>query len=494
MTARRAFRPDDLAADIAAAPLARGGTRFRLFPVYAEGLPLETITVPMPPGSIGPGPSDSQMYVVDASAKPSPYDPPAYVPPFVGATLPPALPDAQGHFDHIPVGSPQFLSAHLYGSVRHTLDIWQRALGRPIVWADADLHPRLELIPLLDWDNAQSGPGFLETGIWRGADGSVQPFALNFDVIAHETGHQILFATMGVPRADAISVPFLAFHEAFSDLIALLGVMHFPAVLRLLLQETKGNLYVLNLVNRFAETSATTQIRLISNLSTMGDVAGIALAPDGSWIDPAGLGRNQHAIAAPLSAAIFDVLVEVYQDTLVAGGLLPPEHDARGWTRAEVDAAFDDLHRATGRALRRFEAGFVGAIMLARDSVAKALAHVMLTVHPERLSFDEVAARFIEGMLEEGFGPLLGRMLDHFEWRGIDPTPFLRFVPARGGTVPGREREQAFRVLAASHGTQCAGCATGAARHVAAFIRAGHRASAMHNPASALPERPDRPD
>ena len=74
------------------------------------------------------------------------------------------MPDAAGHFDHIPLDTPQFLAAHLYGIVRHTLDIWQHYLQRRIDWWDAAEFPRTELIPLLDWPNAQSGPGFMEPG------------------------------------------------------------------------------------------------------------------------------------------------------------------------------------------------------------------------------------------------------------------------------------------------------------------------------------------
>jgi hypothetical protein len=451
-----------------------GGTRFLLFPVYAEGMAPETVTLPLRPGSIGPGPSDPYLSVADAADKTAPYDPPAYAPPYRGALLPPALPDAAGHFDHIPFGTPQFLAAHLYGSVRHTLEIWQHYLGRRIVWASADEYPQMELIPLLDWNNAQSGPGFLEAGLWRGPGGAMQPFALDFDVVAHETGHQILFSVIGVPDADEVGVPFLAFHEAFSDLVAIIGVMHFPSVLPRLLEETEGNLYVLNLVNRFAETSATTQIRLASNTATMADVAGITLAPDGTWIDPTGEGRNQHAIAAPLEGAIFDCLVEIYQETLVAERLLPEESDARGWTRAEVEAAFDTLHLTSARAFRQFDAGFIAAIKRARDQVGHALAHVMLSVRPERLSFAEVAARFIEGLLEQGNGAILPALLDYFLWRGIDPRPFLRFVPL---AAPGRRRAELFRVQAQPHRPGCTHCRPGATLRAARLIRAGHAAA-----------------
>jgi hypothetical protein len=473
VTAYRAA-PLDWGISDAAAALGLGGTRFMLFPVYAEDMAPEIVTVPLPPGSIGPGPSDPEMYVADAVDKPAPYDPPEYAPPYRGALLPPALPDAAGNFDHIPLDTPQFLAAHLYGSIRYTLEIWQAYLRRRITWASAAEYPQMELIPLLDWDNAQSGPGFMETGLYHGPDGAAQPYALNFDVVAHETGHQILFSVMGVPDAEQVGVPFLAFHEAFSDFVAIVGVLHFPSVIPRLLQETQGNLYVLNLVNRFAETSATTQIRLASNTATMADVAGITLAADGSWIDPTGQGRNQHAIAAPLEGAMFDCLVEIYQDTLVAEGLLPPDDDPRGWTRAEVEAAFNSLHLRTSRAFRRFDAGFTAAVRHARDQVARAMAHVMLTVPPAELTFDEVAARFIEGLLTQGNGAIFEPLLSHFLSRGIDPQPFLAFVPvATSGRTRNSER---FRVAASAHRRSCPHCDAGGTLRAVRLIRAGHRA------------------
>jgi hypothetical protein len=459
-------------------PRTGSGTRFRLFPAFAEDMPPDTVELPSPAGSIGPGPSDHALYVADAASKTAQYEPPDYGPPYLGPLLPPALPDWAGHFDHLPLDTPQFLAAHQFGSMRYTLDIWERYLDHPIEWWDRDSHPRTELIPVVDWPNAQSGPGFLETGIWQGEDGSTQPYALNFDVIAHETGHQILFSQVGVPPEDKISAPFLAFHESFSDLIALIAVMHFPSVLTRLLEQTGGNLYVLNLVNRIAETSAHTQIRLAANTTTMAEVADITLAPDGSWIDPTGQNRNQHWIAAPLTGAIFDVLVEIYQDLLVASGLIPHDADAQGWTREEVEEAFADLNQVFSSALTRFNQEFAAIISSARDAVGLALAHVMLSIRPEELSFEEVSARFLESMLEQGYGPLMPAMLAHFLWRGIDPGPFLHFKPV---PLPGRSRRRAarFRVQITPRHSGCAGCNSDGALHATQMIRAAH-ANGVH--------------
>lgn len=450
-----------------------GGTRFRLFPVFAEDMPPETVEIPSVAGSIGPGPADHALYVADAAAKAAPYEPPHYAPPYRGSLLPAAHPDEEGHFDHLPTDSPQFLAAHQFGSMRYTLDIWEYYLGRRVEWWDSHVHPRTELIPFVDWPNAQSGPGFMETGIWRGEDGSAQPYALNFDVIAHETGHQILFSQVGVPPADGIGVPFLAFHESFSDLVALIAVMHFPSVPARLLEQTQGNLYVLNLVNRIAETSAHTQIRLAANTTRMEDVADIRMAADGSWIDPTGQGRNQHWIAAPLTGAIFDIFVEIYQHALVTAGLIPDEANAQGWTREEVDMAFADLNRVFSAALARFDMAFAEVIAHARDAVGRALAHVMLTVRAENLSFAEVAARFLELMAAQGHSPLMPAMLSHFLWRGIDPTPFLQFRQAPPLGRPRRGRDP-FHLQITPHRRCCAGCHPAGTLRAAEMIRAAH--------------------
>lgn len=429
-----------------------GGTRFRLFPAYAAGYAEpETVVVSPRPGTIGPGPSDAWMYAVHPLRKDTPYDPPDYVPPFRGPTYPPALPDPHGHFDQIPVDAPEFLAAHLYGTVRHTLDIWERYLRRRVIWWHAPRIPRLELIPFVHWQNAHSGPGFIEMGEKPNRFGREQPFCLNFDVIAHETGHAILFSMIGVPEDSAATAPFLAFHESFSDLVALIGVMEIPSVTRRLLAQTDGNLYVLNIVNRIGAYSDTEQVRLASNTHTMADVADLTLAPDGTWIDPSGQHRNQHAIAEPLTGAVFDCLVELYQDGLAARGLIPPDLDARGWTRAEVERSLDQVHGESAAAFARFAQGFHDALDEARHIVGRCMAHVILTVHPETLSFPIVAARFLEAAASLGLARHIPALLDHFLWRGIEPRPELGIAVSPGRGSPRGERRGRLYVAEAPH-------------------------------------------
>jgi hypothetical protein len=324
-----------------------GGTRFRLFPQFAEGYrEPELIEIPLPPGAIGPGPQDKLMYVANAVDKPLPYQVPNRLPPYRGPVYPPAIPTPDGHFDHIPVGTPQFLAAHLYGVARRVLHLWEELLGHPIIWWHAHEFPRLELVPKLRWGNAHSGLGFIETGLLWTHNGIPQTLALNFDVVAHEVGHVILYSILGAPAPGHLSGAFLAFHETFADHVAANAALYFRSVMKRLLLQTHGNLYALNLVSRVGELSGNDQVRMLDNNVRLSDLAGLRLGPDGIWIDPLGLGRRQHAAAAPLSGAIWDCFIELFQDNLVALGAIEPHLDTRRWTRAEVEATLSPLQNA----------------------------------------------------------------------------------------------------------------------------------------------------
>lgn len=236
----------------------RDGTRFRIFPQtpaldrYREP---DTICLNLPPGSIRPGPTDARIYVIDALDKPAPYDE-AYRPPYRGPALAPVEPGPDGHFDHLEAGSRAFNSAHLYATVRFVLEIWEDYLGGRVDWHFRSDYPRLELIPHLDWDNAQSGYGFIETGYGVSAAGIVRQHCLNFDVIAHELGHSLIYSVVGIPHRTTRTVAYFAFHEAAADLTALVAVLHFESVVDRLLEQSRGNLHVLNELNRIGELSA----------------------------------------------------------------------------------------------------------------------------------------------------------------------------------------------------------------------------------------------
>ena len=422
------------------------GTLFRLFPQSTEAFPEpELIAVSPSPGTIGPGPSDGRMAVVDALGK-EPYDPPEHRPPFRGPVRPPAMPDADGHFHTIPVGTPQFLQAHLYGSVRLALDVWEKYLGHPVRWLDADRHPCLELVPLLEWANAHSGSGFLETGVKVNDAGVPQLFCLNLDVVAHETGHTVLFAELGVPSPENLTPQFLAFHESIADISALLTAMHFEAVIMRVLTETNGNLYVLNDFNRIGELSSTQQIRVADNTMTLADVADLQLSPTGEWIDPTGQGRNAHALAQPLTGAIFDFLVDLFQEALVRRGMIAPDMDARGWQRDEVEAAMDRLAEGYGARFALFADDFRDCLVEARDLVGSCIGLMLERIDVDGLTFGHVAGVLLEAVTERVSDRAATQLAAYFDWRGIEPVWTAGALARR--LLAGRRRYTAIRPFA----------------------------------------------
>ena len=166
---------------------------------------------------------------------------------------------------------------------------------------------RLELIPHLDWDNAQSGYGFIETGYGFDEDYGQHPFCLNFDILSHELGHSFVYALVGIPAIEHVTAEYVGFQEAASDIVALLSTLHFKSVVDHILAETRGNIYAPNELNRFAELSPTHQIRSASNSIRMGDVPDVRI-PFERLSEP-----DRHLLSQPLTGAVFDILVELFQ-------------------------------------------------------------------------------------------------------------------------------------------------------------------------------------
>jgi len=368
-------------------------TRFRLFaqaPLTEAFSEPETVTVSVPAGGVGPGPCDERMYVVDPIGKPEAYGhteagmsgPGAFLPPWTGPAYPPALPDAAGHFDHIPVDAPEFEAAHLYAAVRLTLDIWEGYFGHRLEWHFRSRSQQLELVLQRDlFENAFMGFGFLEVGVHKARNGDIHPFSLNFDVIAHETGHCIIFSAVGVPAPDKASSEYLGFHESAADLTALIAAMHFKSVLDELLKNTRGNLYTLNHVNRIIELTGNGQIRRAANDKTLYDF-------EDGW-------QDEHTLAQPLTAAIFDILVDVFHEQLLDAKLI--DHAAEDLSdHLENDPDYHAVMQPIfDRAYARAPDVFRQALVQARDIVGFLLAETWRALGADDLNYADVGRELL---------------------------------------------------------------------------------------------------
>lgn len=370
----------------------RHGTKFRLFPQPSFLAPFRkpiTVTLSPPAGSVGRGPSDRRMHVIHPIGKRWPYglirgpygSPYMYLPPWGGLAEPVARPGPSGHFDHLEPGTPEFEAAHVYGGVRWVLDVWERYFERSISWHFRRDYASLEISLLDGLDNAAGGYGFLEIGAGPPAAGELQSFSLNLDVVAHEVGHLIIYAEVGLPQPDMAVGEYFGFHESAADLVALLSVAHFEPVIDELFETTRGNLYVLNELNRFAELSQTTQIRLASNMKRMSDFSA-------GWTD-------EHDLSLPLTGAIFDILVDIFHERLVERRLIGPALEALA-DQVQRRPEYEKLVQTQfDKAFATDPSGFREAFIHARDLVGRYLAETWRRLTPDLLTYADVGAALI---------------------------------------------------------------------------------------------------
>lgn len=389
--------------------LATTGTKFRIFPQPRFlDFPPEEIVVSVSPDKMRPGPADDRMFVVDAINK-QPYGD-GSGPPYTGAHNPPVQPGPDGHFNHLDVDSREFKCATMYATVRRTLDIWQGYFGRTIPWQFETRFARMELIPLIEWDNAQSGFGFLEFGFGRKENGGIdhtQPYCENFDVLAHELGHSIIFSEVGVPENptdDAID--YSGFQESCGDLVAIISVLHFNSIVDRLLNETRGNLFTVNELDRVGELSKSRQIRIAFNSLRMADV-----------------GNEPHGRSLPLTGGIFDVLVEVFQKNLVKAGLITQDLADESTQGTGRPQDLEDIQRKFDAAYAGKETQFKTSLLAARDYLGNLLSRTWSSLRPPNfLTYHDIlrallrADQAIAGEHQE-------TIRSCFSWRGITLVP-----------------------------------------------------------------------
>ncbi len=385
------------------------GTRFSLFPQAPVGTDVqapETIAVSSPAGSLGPGPEDSRMVVVAPVGKHEPYgftelpggDSTIYLPPWSGPVQEPVAPSVAGHFDHLTPGDAGFEAAHLFGTVRFVLDVWEGYFGGPMPWHFSEHFERLQISALAGYDNASAGYGFLETGSNYGDDGAIDPFALNFDIVAHEVGHLIVYSQIGLPAEGAGSGEYYGFHESAADLVALLAAAHFESVVARLLRNTRGNLYVLNHLNRIGELSGNQQIRIASN-----DLS-LRLFEQG-WAD-------EHLLAQPLTGAVFDCLVDIFHELLLERGLISPRLEELADILERDPAGEHLIQEGFDRAFAREPEGLREAFRDARDYTGHALAAAWRRLSPDHLDYADVLEALLDADRELSggrFQRLIGR-------------------------------------------------------------------------------------
>ena len=244
-------------------------------------------------------------------------------------------------------GNPQFHQQMAYAVAMITIRNFEQALGRKALWRSHTLDTsseadkpggkkkpadskevfvqRLRIYPhALREANAYYSPQkkallfgyFPATTAQPGTHltGGMVFTCLSHDIVAHETTHALLD---GMHRRfiEPTHPDSLAFHEAFSDIVALLQHFSFPEVLRHQIAKTRGDLASQNLLGQLAQQFGVA----IGNYGALRDALGSVNPATGRWEPQAPDPQDYLTVMEPhsrgsiLVAAIFDAFTAIYK-------------------------------------------------------------------------------------------------------------------------------------------------------------------------------------
>ncbi|MBX3171850.1 MAG: hypothetical protein KF760_30845 [Candidatus Eremiobacteraeota bacterium] len=229
-------------------------------------------------------------------------------------------------------GNPMFHQQMVYAVAMLTVQNFEKALGRKIIWSSRLLEDKskyeeyvgkIRLYPhALREANAYYSPlkkailfGYFSASpatITEQMPGSLVFTCLSHDIIAHEVTHAILD---GIHRNynKPTNPDVLAFHEAFSDIVALFQHFSFPEVLNHQIARTRGELEKQNLLGQLAQQFGVA----IGKYGSLRDALGST--KDGKWTpavpDPAAYQETMepHERGSILVAAVFDAFLLIYK-------------------------------------------------------------------------------------------------------------------------------------------------------------------------------------
>lgn len=230
-------------------------------------------------------------------------------------------------------GNPQFHQQMVYAVAMKTIEHFERALGRPVLWRprpneqkphdDSRFVRQLTIRPhALRQANAFYSPdevallfGYFETA--TGAHGTHMPGSriyscLSHDIVAHETTHAILD---GMQRRfnEPTNPDVLALHEGFADLVALLQHFTIPEVLEREIARTRGDIEAESVLGSLAVEFG----RAAGGRGALREAIG--RVEQGVWRrlepDPSAFQQRltPHARGAILVAAVFDAFIAIYK-------------------------------------------------------------------------------------------------------------------------------------------------------------------------------------
>jgi len=228
-------------------------------------------------------------------------------------------------------GNPLFHQQMVYAVTMLTINNFEKALGRKIIWSPRKLAgggeeyvPRLRIYPHGIQDaNAFYSPlkkalifgYFAATPVdeVQHMPDSLVFTCLSHDIIAHETTHAILDGVH--PYFNESTNPdMLAFHEAFADMVALFQHFTFAGVLQHQIAKTRGDLSTQNLLGQLAQEFG----KALGQYGSLRDAIGEYDPVSNAWTprkpDPSDYRNTSepHDRGSILVAAVFEAFISIY--------------------------------------------------------------------------------------------------------------------------------------------------------------------------------------
>lgn len=209
------------------------------------------------------------------------------------------------------IDNAEFHQVNTFAVLSSTLAIVEEELGGPVTWKGGG--PLVVRPHAFEGMNAFYQPAepslnfgyfwslFRRTPVWT---------CLSHDIISHELGHAIL-DTVRPLYMFGNDLDVGAFHESFSDLLAMFSALQYPAVVAEIYKETKGNLAHPSLISRAGEEFG------IGLAGQSAPYLRSALEGPGyeATFDPTGPYWQPHLRSTIWTAAIYEIIGELLAQT-----------------------------------------------------------------------------------------------------------------------------------------------------------------------------------
>lgn len=231
--------------------------------------------------------------------------------------------------------NPQFHQQMVYAVIMNTINNFEKAMGRKILWSPVikykagkrvfEYVPQLVVYPhafrganayysadrkalLFGYYNAQPSDKSLYL------PGGIVYSCLSHDIIAHETTHALLDSVYSKYMEDS-NPDVAAFHEGFSDIVALLQHFTYPDIVQHQIKKVRGNLNAENLLMKLAVEFGIS----VGDQRSLRDSIGYS-NEKGEWVRKQPNTQDYDSIfechdrGDLLVTAVFDAFLAIYQN------------------------------------------------------------------------------------------------------------------------------------------------------------------------------------